>query len=123
MAVAAREQATHEAPEPRKPGRTRLPAAAWSTESQLRKSLPIVRLLAELWAISHVAKIGLLVDEAGIQVRVLMAEDDREARAKVFDAERSYLNATSPHGFNLRVSPASKAGTQLPPPFETVLER
>ena len=109
--------------EPRKPGRTRLPAAAWSTESQLRKSWPIVKLLAEIWAIPEVAKVGLLVDEDGIQLRVLMEKDERDARAKVYDAEREYLSGTAPHGFSLRVSPVSKAGRKLPPIFETVLER
>lgn len=123
MAVAAREQTTHEAPGPIKSGRTRLPAAAWSTESQLRKSWPMVKLLAEIWAIPEVAKVGLLVDEDGIQVRVLMAENDRGARAKVYDAERDYLNGTSAHRFSLRVSPVSKVGRSLPPAFETVLER
>lgn len=101
----------------------RQPAAAWSTPSQLRKALPIVKLLAEVWAIPSVTKVGLLVDEAGIQVRVLVAEEDRGARAKVYAAERDYLNATSPHSFKLRVSPTSRAGTQLPASFETILER
>jgi hypothetical protein len=123
MAVTAQEQATHGAPEPRKSGRTRLPAAAWSTESQLSKTWPVVKLLAEIWAVPEVAKVGLRVDEDGIQIRVLMAKDDRGARAKVYDAERAYLNGTSPHSFSLRVSPVSKAGRSLPPAYETVLER
>ena len=101
----------------------RQPGAAWSTPSQLRKSMPIVRLVAEIWAIPQVQKIGLLVDEDGVQVRVLMANDERDARAKVYDAEREYLNGTSPHDFNLRVVPLSKAGDTLPPSFQTILER
>ena len=101
----------------------RQPAAVWASPSQVRKASPMVRLLAEIWAIPQVKKIGVVADEEGIQVRVLVAEDDRDARARVYAAERGYLNTTSPHGFNLRVSPASKAGMELPAPFETILER
>ena len=121
MAIAAQEQITPDAPQPARSSRQ--PAAAWSMPSQLRKSLPIVRLIAEIWAIPQVGKVGVVADGDGIQVRVLMAENDRAARAKVYDAERSYLITTSPHDFNLRVSPIAKAGRTLPPPFETVLER
>ena len=121
MAIAAQEQVTPDAPQPTRSSRQ--PAAAWSTPAQLRKSLPIVRFIAEVWAIPQVGKVGVLANEGGIQVRVLMKENDRDARSKIFDAERLYLNATSPHDFDLRVSSIAKAGSTLPQSFEAVLER
>jgi hypothetical protein len=79
--------------------------------------------LSEIWAIPEVSKIGLLIDDAGVQVRVLIQNEDRSVRSKVYAAERSYLNGTPPHGFKLRVSSLPKVGNVMPPPFETVLER
>jgi hypothetical protein len=52
-----------------------------------------------------------------------MGDNQRAARGRIYAAERDYLNATRPHGFNLRVTPMAKAGPNMPPPFETVLER
>ena len=60
MAVAAQEQIAPEAPQPSQaPRRQRV---AWPKPSQLRRSAPILRLLAEIWAIPEVSKIGILVD-------------------------------------------------------------
>ena len=105
----------------------RQPAAAWSTPAQLRKSWPIVRLLAEIWAIPQVNKIGLRVDGTGIYVRVLVPEDTREVSYRIYGAERDYLNATSLHNFDLMVTPTNRvpAGIleNILAGFETVLER
>jgi hypothetical protein len=67
--------------------------------------------------VPEVAKVGLHADESGVQVRVLMGDNQRAARARIYAAERDYLNATRPHGFSLRVTPMSKAGLEMPPPF------
>lgn len=123
MAVVAQEQATLGAPEPRKSGRTRLPAAAWSTGSQLRKAWPIVRLLAEIWAIPQVSKIGVHANGAGIHIWVFLPDDDREVEARITLAERDYLQATSLHPFELDVVPLARVREDILPPFETVLER
>ena len=101
----------------------RRPAAAWSTPSQLRKALPIVRLLAEIWAIPQVTKLGVWADGAGIHVWVVMPDDDREVEARISAAERTYLNATALHPFELDVVPLAHVREDVLPPFETVLER
>jgi hypothetical protein len=121
MAVAAQEQITPEAPRPSKPARRR--AATWPKPSQLKQSVPILRLLAEIWSTDNVLKVGVMADEEGVHLRVLLADEDRAARSSVYAAEREYLNATPPHGFELHVSAASKAGHALPFPFEAILER
>ena len=123
MAVTAQEQATHGAPEPRKPGRARPPTAAWSTESQLRKSWPIVKLLAEIWAVPQVSKIGVHANGAGIHIWVFLPDDDREAESRIILAERDYLQATSLHSFELDIVPLARVREALFPPFEAVLER
>jgi hypothetical protein len=85
--------------------------------------VPILRLLAEIWSIPQVSKIGILADESGVQLRVLLTEEDRPSRSRIYTAEREYLNTTAPHGFNLWASPMSRAGKTFPPPFELVLDR
>lgn len=121
MAITAQEHITPESPGPSRSARPQ--RVSWPKPSQLRRSLPILRLLAEIWSIPHVKKIGILVDESGTQVRVLIAEEDRSARSRIYAAERDYLNATAPHHFSLWVSPISRAGSSMPLPFETVVER
>jgi hypothetical protein len=123
--MAITQAAEHQAAvEARKPGRpTRLPAAAWSTESQLRKSWPIVRLLAEIWAIPQVSKIGVHANGTGIHIWVFLPDDDREAEARITLAERDYLQATSLHPFELDVVPLARVREDILPPFDTVLER
>lgn len=121
MAIAAQEQVSPEFPAPKRGARQ--PGAAWSNPAQLWRSLPMVRLLAEIWSVSEVGSVGVHVDEEGVHLRVLIASDVREARAKIYDAERDYLNATRSHGFDMHVTPAAKAGRDMPEPFETVLTR
>jgi hypothetical protein len=106
---------------------TRQPAAAWSTDAQLRKSWPMVRLLAEIWSIPSVSTIGVTVNGAGTYVHVFMPDDDREAESQIYAAERNYLNSTSLHSFDLMVTQTNRipegirAG--LLAGFDTVLER
>ena len=121
MAVAAQEQITPDAPQPSKPARRR--AAAWPKPSQLKQSVPILRLLAEIWSIPQVNKIGMHVLGADVHLWVLMPDDDRDAESKISAAERAYLNATTLHAFELDVVPLSSVREDILPPFETVLER
>ena len=102
---------------------TRQPAAAWSTPSQLRKALPVVRLLAEIWAVPQVKKVDMWADGAGIHVWVFLPDDDREAESRIILAERDYLQATALHPFELDVVPLARVRADILPPFETVLER
>jgi hypothetical protein len=120
MAV-AEQQSIEREPEPKQ--RSRQQAPNWPKPSQLRQSVPVLRLLTEIWSIPEVGKVGLLIDEAGVQVRVLIVAEDSKVRSKVYAAERAYLQKTPPHGFKLWVSPVSKVGTLVPPPFETIVER
>ena len=121
MAVTAQEQMTPETPEPgRAPRRQRV---VWPKPSQLRQSAPILRLLAEIWAIPQVTKIGLEIGDGAVQVWVFMPEDDSEAESRISRAERAYLNSTTLHSFEVDVVPTSEIREEVLPPFETVLER
>jgi hypothetical protein len=121
MAVAAQEQVTPHLPEPARPSRQQ--RVTWPKPSQLRQSVPILRLLAEIWAIPQVKKVGLWIDGAGVQVWVIMPEDDRAAESQIILAERDYLQATPLHRFVLDVVPLSRVCEDILPPFETILER
>ena len=123
--IVVEQEITREAPQPSGPSGkpARKPAAPWSSAAQLERSLPLLRLLAEIWSVPEVGKVGVHADESGLQVRVLMTHDQRDARARIYDAERDYLNATRPHGFSLRVTPIARSGAEMIAPFETVLER
>ena len=77
----------------------------------------------EIWSVPEVGKVGVDADESGLQVGVFMTHDQRDARARIYDAERDYLNATRPHGFSLRVTLIARSGAVMIAPFETVLER
>jgi hypothetical protein len=81
------------------------------------------RLLAELWTIPGVEKIGLLNEGFGPEVWVLLADRDNTASSRVYAAERDYLNSTPFHNFKLRVTALSKVRTELLPPIEMILER
>jgi hypothetical protein len=87
----------------------------------------MVKLLADIWAIPAVTTIGVTVNGAGTYVHVFLPDDDRGARSLIFDAERTYLNATSLHNFELRVTPTSRIpeGIRdgLLSGFDTILER
>src|SRR5215207_10094044 len=82
----------------------RMPGAAWSNPAQLWRSLPMMRLLTAIAAIPQVSKVGVAVDGAGVYVRVLMCDGDRDAEHLIFDAERDYLNSTTLHAFDLMVT-------------------
>jgi hypothetical protein len=104
--VVVEQEATRDAPEPSTtPSKSaRKPGAPWSSAAQFRRSLPLLRLLADIWAIPQVNKIGLLVDGSGTYVHVLMPEDDRATESRIYEAERRYLNETSLHNFDLMVT-------------------
>jgi len=110
------------------PRAARLPGAAWTSPSQFIRAVPFLSLLARISAVPQVSKIEILVDGAGLQVHVLMSNDNREARSAIFSAERDYLNSTRLHSFDLRVSEVRGIpdhildGYRLAG-FETVLER
>ena len=121
MAVAAQEQLTPETPQPSQAARRQ--RVVWPKPSQLRQSVPILRLLAEIWSIPEVQKVGLRVEGPSVHVWVVMPEDDEYAESRISAAERAYLNATTLHSFELDVAPLSNGWEEVPPPFETILER
>jgi hypothetical protein len=121
MAVVAQEQMTPDAPEPaRAPRRQRV---VWPKPSQLRQSVPILRLLAEIWSIPQVLTVAMHVEGASTAVRVVLPDIDRQAQAKIYAAERQYLAAMPLHDFDLQVVPLTKARVAVPAPFEAILER
>lgn len=116
----AEQQTIQPTPEP-KPARLRAPT--WPSPAQFQRSVPVFRLLAKIWAIPEVSKVGLANDVDGVEVRVLIREEDRPARSAIYAAQRDYLSETPPHSFRLWVSSSAKVGDAILPPFETVLER
>ena len=121
MAVAAQEQMTPEAPEPaRAPRRQRV---VWPKPSQLRQSAPILRLLAEIWSIPQVIKIGLSTDQRDVHLWVVMPTEDIEAEERVYDAEIDFVQAAPTSNFDLDVLILDRMPASSVPPFETVLER
>jgi hypothetical protein len=126
MAIAAQEQVSPDFPSTKRGSRQ--PGAAWSNSAQLWRSLPIVRLVAEIWTHPRVSKIEILTSGEGIQVHVVLSGDLREAAPTIFGAEREYLNATKLHPFDLHVTEQDKVPTHVLEGyalagFETVLER
>jgi hypothetical protein len=115
------QQTVHPTTEPKPASRLSVPA--WPRPSQFQRSLPVFRLLAKLWAVPQVSKVGVANDDDGIEVRVLIREEDRPARSAIYAAQRDYLSETPPHSFQLWVSSAAKVGDEILPPYETVLER
>lgn len=111
-----------EASSPAKRSRRRR-ATAWPTPAHFRQSIPIIRLLAEIWAVPQVSTVGLTSDGLEIHVWVIMPDEDREAETAIILAEREYLQATEPHNFVLDVVPLTRVRPSAIPPFETVLER
>jgi hypothetical protein len=125
MAIAEQESVERQ-PEPRPTSRQL--AFKWPTQSQIRRSAPILRLLAEIWAIPEVSKISLLIDATGAYVHVLLPDDDRVAESKIYSAERDFLNATPLHNFDLHVIPVSQVPQSILTEyelagFETLFER
>ena len=122
--MAVTQVAEHEASEePRRPARISLPGAAWTSGSQARKSWPIVKLLADIWSVPEVSKIGVIANGAGIHVWVFLPNDDEQAESRIFLAERSYLQETSLHTFELDIVPLSRVHPGTLPTCDVVLER
>jgi hypothetical protein len=123
--MAVTQVAEHEAEtEPLKAARpARQPGAAWTNQTQVWRSLPMVRLLAEIWTIPEVKKVGVHVDGVGIHLWVIMPEDNTHAESRITAAERTYLNATALHPFELDVVPLASVSEEALPSFDTVLER
>ena len=113
---------------PRKARRAvRQPGAAWTSPAQLWRSGPMMRLLAEIWAIPEVGKLGVRADGLGIYVHVLMPQEDRAAEYRIYDVEADYLDATAPHGFDLMVTQLSQVPESIQDElivgYEVLLER
>ncbi|MFN8634761.1 MAG: hypothetical protein U0893_12970 [Chloroflexota bacterium] len=123
--VVVEQEATRDEPQPA--GKTRKPGAVWSSAAQLRRSLPMVRLLARLAAIPDVKIIGALVDGDETFVHALTAGDERAAMSAIFEAEREYRAATKEHHFELRVTPLPRVPEpilrEILSELEIVLER
>jgi hypothetical protein len=84
------------------------PSSPWSLPSQFHRSLPLLRLITTIAAISEVIKIEILVDGAGTNVHVVLRSDLREGAHAIFHAERDYLNATMLHSFDLNITPIGR---------------
>lgn len=98
-------------------------ADCWSDPEQMHEMAAIVRLLTEIWSVPQVTKIGLAPRDIGVDLWVFMSEDDYDAEGLVSQAERDYINASSPHSFVLHVVPGSDVATEMLPPMTVLLER
>lgn len=126
MAVTAQEHVDPQA-QPQA-ARAARPVPVWTRPHQLRQAAPVLLLVARIWSIPEVTKLGLLVDGSGIHIHVFIADDDRDAEHRIFDAERDYLNTTPLHNFDLNVTPIARlpesmSVERLLVGFETILER
>ena len=101
MAVTAQEQASRESSPSVQPTRSargpRQRPPVWPSAATLRQSAPIIRLLAELWAIPEIRRVAMFRDGPNIQIAVLLEADDRAAESKISAVERAYMNDTAPH--------------------------
>lgn len=127
MAVTAQEQAERESSQPVQPTRpARTPRQrppAWPSAATLRQSAPIIRLLAELWAIPEVRRVALFRDGPNVQMAVLLDADDRVAESKISAAERAYMNDTAPHDLVVDVLTPPDWRDSVLSPYATVLDR
>jgi hypothetical protein len=119
--VVVEQEATRDTPQPGQTVRQR--RISWPRPSQLRQSAPIISLLAAIWSIPQVSKIGLTMEQGDIHLWVVMPTEDVEAEDRVYDAEYDYANSTRTPHFDLDVIILDRMPSNSVPPFETVLER
>lgn len=82
-----------------------------------------MRLDADIWAIPAVRMMGIHADGPQLHDRMVIPTPNRDVSRRIYEAERSYLQATPEHQFNLQVVPASRVSITMPEPFEALLER
>ena len=83
----------------------------------------MVRLLTVIWTVPRVTKVSYATRATGIDVWVFMTEDNYADEAMISRAEREYLNANPPHGFQLYVVPGTDISPDMLPPATVLLER
>jgi hypothetical protein len=95
----------------------------WADPEQMYEVAALVRLLAVIWTVPRVRKVSYATRATGIDVWVFMTEDNYEDEALISRAEREYLNANPPHGFQLHVVPGTDISPDMLPPATVLLER
>ena len=104
-------------------GRGSSGAGPWFDPDQMFEVAAMVRLLTVIWTVPQVTRVSYAIRATGIDVWVIMAEDDYDAEALISRAEREYLNANPPHGFQLHVVPGTDLKPEMLPPATVLLER
>jgi hypothetical protein len=121
--VVAEQQATRDADVRQTRRAPRQRNAVWPKPSQLHGAAPILRLLAQIWSVPEVSKVGVEIDGPNVHVWVVMPIEDLEAEGRVYDAEIDYLIATRSVTFDLDVLLLDRMPASVIPSFETILER
>ena len=104
-------------------GRGSFTTGPWSDPEHMHAVAAIVRLLTVIWTIPQVTKVRYAIRESGIDIWVFMSGDDYEAESLISRAERDYLNASPPAGFQLHVVPGTDIAPEMLPPLTVLLER
>jgi hypothetical protein len=96
---------------------------AWPSPQALREQAPIFRLLAAIEEVPSVTRIGASIGSVSVTLWVFMEREDDAGEARIYEAERAYLTATSHGSFALRIIPGDVATEADLPPHEILFER
>jgi hypothetical protein len=83
---------------------------------------PLLRLIAGIWAIPLVQRIGVAYAGGQADLWVLMHQESRDDEDRIALLEREYRQAESAP-FELHVAPLSEIDAELLPPMDLILER
>jgi hypothetical protein len=100
----------------------RTPASTWLSPSYLPALAPLLGLIAGVWAIPVVRRIGVAYAGGQADLWVLMREEARADEDQIALLEREYLQSESAP-FELHVVPLGEIDEELLPPMDLILER
>lgn len=104
--------------QPRAPGIGVVPSP-----DELRSLSPIIRLVAGVWSLASVCKIGMSSDSRVLEIWVFMREENAEDEARIWDLERQYRISVEEQPFDLHVIALDQVEEGALPPVETLLDR
>src|SRR5262245_55879784 len=80
--------------------------------------LPWARLIGGLATVEPIVKLGLVATDEGLDLWVILRDEDDAAEAEVSRLEREYRVAVGPSPFELHVVPLTMIDVTNLPPFE-----
>jgi hypothetical protein len=97
-------------------------ASEWLSPAYLPTLAPLLRLIAGIWAIPLVQRIGVAYAGGQADLWVLMREEARDDEDRIALLEREYRQAESAP-VELHVAPLSEIDAELLPSMDLILER